>query len=352
MILQLIFVAGVVLVHDAAAAGSSGMFNDDELLIGWRGESYVSDETVLAPNKPGGTNKSWVENVSWDPRVFIYHNLLSPEECLHIRKLAAPQMRRSTVVGQNGSSALDDIRTSYGTFIRRLADPVLEAVEYRVADWVRLPPVHQEDMQVLRYGVGQKYGAHWDSLIDDSPRMGTVLLYLSDVEEGGETAFPQSSSWASPQLKEKMGPFSECAKDHVAFKPVKGDALLFFSIKPDGTHDPHSMHTGCPVVKGVKWTATVWVHSMPFRPDTFRRVADDFHDPGICKDHHVQCKQWADSGECKRNPNFMIGGNGAGGTCAKMCGSCEDCAEGDRACYNRNRAKLGFLEYSESDFIL
>lgn len=29
-------------------------------------------------------------------------------------------------------------------------------------------------LQVLRYGVGQKYGAHTDSLIDDSPRMATV----------------------------------------------------------------------------------------------------------------------------------------------------------------------------------
>ena len=47
---------------------------------------------------------------------------------------------------------------------------------------------------------------------------------------------------------------------------AQGDALLFWSIKPDGkTMDTASMHTGCPVLKGVKWTATKWIHARPFR---------------------------------------------------------------------------------------
>ena len=50
-----------------------------------------------------------------------------------------------------------------------------------------------------RYSLGQKYGAHYDSLENDSPRVATVLLYLSDVEEGGETAFPGASAWAWEQ---------------------------------------------------------------------------------------------------------------------------------------------------------
>lgn len=49
-------------------------------------------------------------------------------------------------------------------------------------------------MQVLRYDVGQKYEAHHDYGSEDvqlacGPRILTFFLYLSDVEEGGETNF-------------------------------------------------------------------------------------------------------------------------------------------------------------------
>lgn len=47
---------------------------------------------------------------------------------------------------------------SYGMFIRRLLDPTIEAIERKISMATRLPISHQEDMQVLRYTKGQKYG--------------------------------------------------------------------------------------------------------------------------------------------------------------------------------------------------
>lgn len=94
----------------------------------------------------------------------------------------------------------------------------------------------------------------------------TQTTQPTDVEEGGETAFPDSTHWAAPELASQQGAFSKCTEGGVAFKPRKGDALLFWSLKPDSkTEDPLSMHTGCPVLKGVKWTATKWIHARPFR---------------------------------------------------------------------------------------
>ena len=52
--------------------------------------------------------------------------------------------------------------------------------------------------------------------------MATVLLYLTDTEEGGETAFPAGSTWQDPTSPQRYGPFSECAQGSVAVRPRKG----------------------------------------------------------------------------------------------------------------------------------
>lgn len=65
-----------------------------------------------------------------------------------------------------------------------------------------------------------------------TPRDLLCFATASDVEEGGETAFPQGSKWADPSMAQKGGPWSDCAKGNVAAKPKRGDAALFYSYFP------------------------------------------------------------------------------------------------------------------------
>ena len=62
----------------------------------------------------------------------------------------------------------------------------------------------------------------------------------SDVEEGGETIFPNAkiNSSSLPLYNE----LSECGKKGISVRPKMGDALLFWSMKPDATLDPLSFH--------------------------------------------------------------------------------------------------------------
>lgn len=46
----------------------------------------------------------------------------------------------------------------------------------------------------------------------------TVLVYLSDVEEGGETVFPM----LPPAAGQEAAGMSGCASKHLAVKPKKG----------------------------------------------------------------------------------------------------------------------------------
>ncbi|GLI59753.1 hypothetical protein VaNZ11_001703 [Volvox africanus] len=333
----------------------------EEKLIGWKGETYNVEALwdPLHPNIVDGlplpASKSWIEHVAWKPRVFIYHNFITDMEAKHLIELAAPQMKRSTVVGAGGHSVEDNYRTSYGTFLKRYQDEIVERIENRVAAWTQIPVVHQEDTQILRYGLGQQYKVHADTLRDDEAgvRVATVLIYLNEPEEGGETAFPDSA-WVNPELARTLGAnFSACAKNHVAFAPKRGDALLFWSIGPDGsTEDVHASHTGCPVLSGVKWTATKWIHARPFRPHEMvgsRPRQPYVRDPGVCEDENANCPDWAARGDCDKNHDFMVVNAVTPGVCRKSCSACKVCEKDDIACYNQNRLNVGFLIYNASE---
>ncbi|KAG2495664.1 hypothetical protein HYH03_006264 [Edaphochlamys debaryana] len=300
--------------------------------------------------------KPWIQLVSWKPRAAIFHNFLSDRECKHIVDLAKGQMQRSEVVGEDNQT-IDDIRTSYGTFLRRNHDPVIAAIEQRVALWTHLPVAHQEDMQVLRYGPTNKYGAH----LDGEERTATVLMYLVEPEEGGETTFVNSavllycSQWIHPEIGQALDPgFSKCAKGHVAMKPKRGDALLFWDRLPDYIQeDIYTEHTGCPVIRGVKWNAVKWIHGEVYDPPSWEEAQAGWAKPrpeaGICADYEDNCEMWAKAGECEKNSGYMKGVAGGAGNCRKACKACTVCAEGDTVCLGENRRRAGYLNFNEAE---
>ncbi|KAG9136956.1 hypothetical protein Leryth_013805 [Lithospermum erythrorhizon] len=186
------------------------------------------------------------------------------EECEYLINLAKPNMQKSTVVDTaTGKSKDSRVRTSSGTFLARGRDKVIRKIEKRIADFTFIPVEHGEGLQVLHYEVGQKYEPHYDYFADEfntkngGQRIATVLMYLSDVEEGGETVFPDAKgNFSSLPYWDQL---SECGKGGFSIKPKMGDALLFWSMRPDASLDPSSLHGGCPVIKGNKWSSTKWL---------------------------------------------------------------------------------------------
>ena len=91
---------------------------------------------------------------------------------------------------------------------------------------------------MLHYVNGQKYEPHHDYFHDTvnpqksngGQRVATMLMYLTTVEEGGETVFPNAAE------KVQGDEWSDCAKRGLAVKTTRGDALLFFRCVPAIQH--------------------------------------------------------------------------------------------------------------------
>lgn len=267
-----------------------------------------------------------------EARIFLFHNFLTEEECDHLISMAKPKLSRSGVVGdEEGHSKISDIRTSNGMFLQRDQDHVVSEIERRIARWTLLPAENGEGLQILRYDPSQKYDGHYDYFFDKAGiqnggnRYATVLMYLSDVEEGGETVFPNI-----PAPNGDNGPeFSDCARHHLAAKPKKGNAVLFHSIKPSGELERKSLHTACPVIKGQKWSAPKWIHVGKYaRPGMDMPVAVEQHPqkvlgPNGCGNNHEACSNWAATGECTKNADFMVGTKLRPGNCLLACDRCD-----------------------------
>ncbi|KXZ48876.1 hypothetical protein GPECTOR_25g461 [Gonium pectorale] len=259
-----------------------------------------------------------IETISWNPRAFVHHNFLTEAECDHLVHIGTQRVSRSLVVDSaTGQSKLDDIRTSYGAAFSRAEDPVIAEIEERIAEWTHIPPAHGEPIQILRYENGQKYDAHWDWFDDpvhhkmylsDGNRYATVLLYLSEVEEGGETNLPLADPIdLSVQAIENPSPCA--AKMGLSIKPRKGDALLFFDMDIQGSKgDRKALHASCPTLKaratGMKWTATKWIHNKVYmgKYDPMRMAAK-------CEDAASDCASRVAAGECTSNMDKMMNQN-------------------------------------------
>ena len=114
---------------------------------------------------------------------------------------------------------------------------------------MNIPIEHGESMQILRYTPGQEYKAHYDYFSSTSQaaknnRISTLIMYLNDVEQGGETFFP---------------------KLNLSVTPKKGMAVYFEYFYTDNDLNELTLHGGSPVIAGEKWVATQWMRKQKVR---------------------------------------------------------------------------------------
>lgn len=203
--------------------------------------------------------------LSWKPRALYFPGFATAEQCEAIIKAAKVRLAPSSLALRKGETPENTkgIRTSSGTFMSASEDKtgILDLIEKKIERATMIPRTHGEAFNILRYEIGQRYNSHYDAFNpaeygpQRSQRVASFLLYLSDVEEGGETMFP----FENGQNMDVTYDFRKCLGLKV--KPRRGDGLLFYSLLPNGTIDATSLHGSCPVIKGEKWVATKWIRN-------------------------------------------------------------------------------------------
>lgn len=221
------------------------------------------------------------------PQIYIIDNFLSPEECEYMIAQVTGRLEPANVV--QGAGQKFDLQTSVRSneqiWLSQNEErdtPLLRHIIKRLHRMARVPDDDAEAIQVGHYHVGQKYEVHMDtSPATDVARPRTIIVYLNDVEGGGETIFPVTNKnkqacrgWheAAEEGGEKLFGLRNCCDPSapggggdgmVRVTPKRGRAVLFLNHGADGEQQFTAEHAACPVTAGEKWIAQRWFR---FRP--------------------------------------------------------------------------------------
>src|SRR5262249_17484807 len=137
-------------------------------------------------------------------RVATIAGFLSREACGWIINRARPMLSEALVKNpERGGANQDGIRTNTGMGFSIVdTDLVLQLTHARISAALGVNVRQQEPTNILHYEVGQQYKLHFDfldpgeahfarELQQVGQRIATLLIYLNDDYEGGETAFPR-----------------------------------------------------------------------------------------------------------------------------------------------------------------
>ena len=189
--------------------------------------------------------------------IFKINNFLSKNQCKKLVGIIKSNMKPSTVTQTD--SELDyldpDMRTSSTCDLdKKLHGRVVGVVDERISQALGIHTLFSEQIQGQHYKKGQYFKEHTDTFTPGTveyeknctikgQRTWTVMIYLNEPQEGGETIFPQ--------VKTEDG-------SPLIIKPVLGQALAWNNLYVNGEVNENTLHEATPVTKGVKTVITKW----------------------------------------------------------------------------------------------
>ena len=178
--------------------------------------------------------------------LFIADDFLSSKECDEVVARILAQLRPSTISTPPGGEYDKAFRTSRTCDLAD-TDPVIAQLDTKIAHAIGFERSMAEPTQGQHYEIGQVFKTHTDffkpyeleqySMGELGQRTWTFMIYLNDVEAGGETEFPDLGMKVTPK---------------------KGRAVIWNNLLASGQGNDHTRHQSLPVTAGTKTIITKW----------------------------------------------------------------------------------------------
>ncbi|MDF2178054.1 2OG-Fe(II) oxygenase [Aliiglaciecola sp. CAU 1673] len=175
-------------------------------------------------------------------------DFIGGEACKRLIALIKDKLQPSQLSSKEADSTF---RTSSTCYLGTLDDPLIAEVDQQICDYLGIAPAYGEVIQGQYYETGQEFKAHTDYFEDNElpfhgatmgQRTYTFMLYLNDVQSGGETKFPRIGE---------------------SFTPKAGTALIWNSLLANGQGNYNTLHHAMPVKSGTKVIITKWFRQRP-----------------------------------------------------------------------------------------
>jgi len=184
-------------------------------------------------------------------QIYQCKRFLGYEECDKLISMISRNLRPSTVADRDDTCLVNNYRTSKTSDLNYFKDPFYLSIDKKISNLMELEPFLGETMQAQKYEEGEYYKEHCDffnPLTKEyktycewmGQRTWTTMIYLNDVEEGGETYFRRLN---------------------LKIKPKKGLLIAWNNLYSNGFPNFKTIHEALPPIKGCKYVITKWWRS-------------------------------------------------------------------------------------------
>jgi hypothetical protein len=176
-------------------------------------------------------------------KILEINNFITEKECEDLIEYSKTQtLLKSKVLSESGNVDSDN-RDSEQVWFEDNSHYVVKKIADLSSKITQKPSNYMEQLQFLKYNKGGYFKEHYDPEVnyksDTKDRIYTIIIYLNDDFEGGQTNFKNLN---------------------MSINPKKGKAVIFKSLDEKGNILKNSLHQGSEVKSGNKYMCNKWVH--------------------------------------------------------------------------------------------